>query len=410
MDGLLYWILLGACAFLIPFFACSQALAQAERDERISCFMIGVINPAYNPFSVYFDKDPLFRYAVEPVPPYLSIAEKQKLDRLYYPRTRKDLIESYDFMVFADPWIDHFTIRQLHDLDYAFREARMSAFSSFGQSWQLVWEATILIEIWPIYQYQYLHHSPYRIAFREEREPIFDPFIELGIEDVRGNAYHEMTVRHGSTLWAEMQPNKLPWLVSWRPGGTNAGIVWVVPGAFDPAWWGVGRWMEAGVDRPGTDVNPYAIDFATNLILYSLDRPLITDILSRREARRLISAFKTQKLLVLSMMEWADNFGANILSLSGRLTDLEFIVENATVFYLEQDYPQTTSIMQQMSTRIIGLTRDAVKLKDEALFWVYTIEWMVVSSVAAVASFGLWTLMVRRRMYRAVRVTRLKTY
>ncbi len=75
----------------------------------------------------------------------------------------------------------------------------------------------------------------------------------------------------------------------------------------------------------------------TNLILYSLDRPLIADIQARRGARHLISTFTGQKLLVLSMMEWADNFGANILPLADRLQEAEELVEVVVDLYLEQD-------------------------------------------------------------------------
>ena len=116
-------------SLLLPIllYLLGSATVIAANETRISCFIIGVVNPSHNPFSVYFDKDPLFRYSVEPVPPYLPIVDKQKLDRLYYPRTREDLIEGYEFMVFADPWIDHFTRRQIHDLDYVFREAGMGA-------------------------------------------------------------------------------------------------------------------------------------------------------------------------------------------------------------------------------------------------------------------------------------------
>jgi hypothetical protein len=393
-------------ALLVLFLLLSSCVTAS--DNRISCFIIGIVNPSHNPFAVYFDKDPIFRYSVEPVPPYLPIEDKQKLDRLYYPRTREDLIEGYEFMVFADPWIDHFTRRQIHDLDYVFREAGMSGFSSFGQSFQLVWEATILYELWPVSDYINIHNIPYRTVFSREREPIFMPFVELGIENIPGNTYHEMTPKTGSTIWAEMRPNGLPWLVSWRPGGTNAGTIWVVPGAFDPTWWGVGRWMNPEATRQGTDINPYAIDFATNLILYSLDRELIADIFSRRETRRLIYSFRTQKLLVLSMMEWADNFGANTLALSARLTELELRAEDAIDFYLEQDYPGATAIMQTMSSDIASLTADAVDLKDQALFWVYLSEWLVVTSVSIIAGFILWTLMIRRRMYRGVQATRLQ--
>jgi len=383
--------------------------AMSENVERISCFVIGAVNPAHSPFSVYFDMDPLFSYTLAPVPPYLPIEKKKKLDRLYYPRTREDLIEAYEFMVFVDPWIDHFTSRQIHDLDHVFREAGMCAFSSFGQSFQLVWEATILYSLWPVSDYQYIHRNLYRVDFRSERDPVFVPFVELGIENVPGEVYHEMVAREGSTTWADMRPNGFPWLVSWRPGGTGAGVIWVVPGAFDPTWWGAGRWMDSGSSRPGTDVNPYAIDFATNLVLHSLERDLVTDILSRREARRLIYSFRTQKLLALSMMEWADNFGANTLALSGSLTGLQNRAGEAVDLYLAQDYPAAIGLMQLMETEITLLTAEAVKLKDQALLWVYISEWLAVTSTSIFAGFTLWTLMVRRRKYRTTRSTRLRS-
>lgn len=49
----------------------------------------------------------------------------------------------------------------------------------------------------------------------------------------------------------------------------------------------------------------------------------------------------------------------------------------------------------------------AVKVKNEALFWVYVVEWLSVSGVSRVSGVVVWTLMVRRRMYREVKTTKL---
>jgi len=51
---------------------------------------------------------------------------------------------------------------------------------------------------------------------------------------------------------------------------------------------------------------------------------------------------------------------------------------------------------------------DAVKLKNSALAWVFLIEWLSVSSTMLVCSVLIWQLMVRRRVYREVGVTRLR--
>ena len=56
---------------------------------------------------------------------------------------------------------------------------------------------------------------------------------------------------------------------------------------------------------------------------------------------------------------------------------------------------------------IHGLTQEAIDAKDRALLWIFAIEWLVVSGTSILAGFLVWTLMVRRALYREVRITRL---
>ena len=341
-------------------------------------------------------RDPLFHYSIYPLPPDLSDKDKRKLDRVYYPRTRDMLIESYDLMVFHDARIQHLTVKQIHDLDYAYREARLSAMNGLCLGWDYAWSATILADVLPISEHNSVspHFRGYSVEFHKERDPVFLPFIELGIQKVVGNQYTEMKVKQGATIWGDIKPFNLPWMVSWRPGGKNAGMQWVVSHVFD-GWW-------------EEENNPYALDVATNMVFYSLDRPLISDIHARREARRLFTNLQTQKSIILSMIEWADNFGANVASLSDQLTDLEGEMKGATDHYFEQDYPATTSFLESLSPRVNQITADAVHLKDEALFWVFVSEWLAVTATGMFAGVVVWGLMVRRRMYRIVSTTRLR--
>jgi hypothetical protein len=50
----------------------------------------------------------------------------------------------------------------------------------------------------------------------------------------------------------------------------------------------------------------------------------------------------------------------------------------------------------------------AYKLKDEALLWVYVTEWLVVASTGMICGFILWTVMVRRSLYREIDQTKLQ--
>jgi len=70
---------------------------------------------------------------------------------------------------------------------------------------------------------------------------------------------------------------------------------------------------------------------------------LISDIPARREARRMFRNVRVQMSLILSMMNWADSFGANTVSLSDRLIGLEKEAEKAAAVigakHLKLDFP-----------------------------------------------------------------------
>jgi hypothetical protein len=49
---------------------------------------------------------------------------------------------------------------------------------------------------------------------------------------------------------------------------------------------------------------------------------------------------------------------------------------------------------------------EAVRVKNSALFWIYVIEWLVVTATLMISGMVVWGLMVRRRYFREVRSTR----
>jgi hypothetical protein len=312
-------------------------------------------------------------------------------------------------IVFNDARLQHFTPRQLNDLDYAFREAGMGSFATFGPAWEQVWEVTTLYDTSPAKDYtDEWFHGVFYVRFHRDREPIFTPFIELGMEKVLGDAYHLMVEKQGAVVWGDMLPRNTPWMISWRPGGTEAGLQWVCTDGFNALWWGISGWGK-GTGTTGIEGgNPYAIDMTTNLILYSVGRTLISDIHARREARHLLSSFNEEKILILHMMDWADTFGANTMPLTLRLASLEIEAEVGVQFYLEEDYGNVISHMNEITTRISEITSDTVKLKDQAMFWVFVSEWLIVTSAGILSGLVLWSLMVRRSVYREVGGTRLR--
>jgi hypothetical protein len=146
----------------------------------------------------------------------------------------------------------------------------------------------------------------------------------------------------------------------------------------------------------------------TNMILHSMGRPLISDIFARREARHQFVSYHMEKTLILSMIDWAEAFGANTMALSERIVDLDAEMNEAIDNYLEQDYDAAVTFLQSVSPTTKEIAKDVVRLKDEVLFWVYLIEWLSVSGTFMVCGVVLWSLMVKRQLYRRVASTRFE--
>jgi len=389
------------CGLALAFLLVAACSASVLGGERISCLLIGSVQPAICPLPGFFREDPLFTYESDPHCAGLDLDERRRLDRLYFPRTRQILLTKFDMVFFADPYIDHFTPGQFEDLCDAFTEEGMPSYFSFGPSYGRAIQGSILNDILPISHYRGYIHEGWYPSFRRERDPVYLPFVKLGMEHVRGSAYAEMKPRHGALIWADMVPLNLPWIVSWKPGGNRAGIVWVFADEFNLDWW--------GLSQASRDINPYAIDMVTNMVLYSLGWPLIRDIHARRAARQSLSMYRSEKMLVISILEWADIFGANTLGLSSEIASLDLEAQEASDLYLQQQYETCISTIRRASEKLNEISSKAVRLKDQALFWVYLSEWLAVTSACMLGSLALWTLMIRRRLYRAVQTTRLLT-
>jgi len=388
---------------LVAAIVCSVLVSDGfavSGEKRISCFLLGSVTPGICPLPHFFSEDPLFTYVADWQPSGLTLEERRKMDRLYYPRSREVFSEKYDMVFFYDPRIDHFTTKQFADLEYVCREAGMPSLWALSHGAEMWYTATVFdvlpISTIPLEGY---FHRPWRVAFREGREPVFTPFVALGMESVVGEAYAGMEPRQGAVVWADIEPAGTPWLASWKVD-LRAGLSWATADEFDVTWWGLAR------ETRGS--NPYAIDLVTNLVLCSLDRDLVQDVLARRDARGRISTFRSKKLVVIAMLEWADSFGANTLSLSESLTGLDGDVGVALDYFLDQEYDASISLMDGVSVGLDSIAEQAVRLKDEALFWVFVLEWLVVTSTAMIAGFVIWSLMIRRRIYRAVGTTRLQ--
>ena len=89
------------------------------------------------------------------------------------------------------------------------------------------------------------------------------------------------------------------------------------------------------------------------------------------------------------------------------LDDINGMISGARQDYIELRFDEVTELYDEIIDLLGVLEQEAIELKERALLWVYLIEWLAVTGVSMVTAFVLWSLMVRRRLYREVGATRM---
>ncbi len=110
---------------------------------------------------------------------------------------------------------------------------------------------------------------------------------------------------------------------------------------------------------------------------------------------------------LLSTMDFADEFGANLEPIEAQMVDIIDQKEIANGNYIIQELEESSALVERVLADIDGLTQEAIYAKDRALFWTFLIEWLVVSGTCMFAGFLVWTLMVKRSLYKEAHVTKL---
>jgi hypothetical protein len=153
--------------------------------------------------------------------------------------------------------------------------------------------------------------------------------------------------------------------------------------------------------------NPYAADIMINEIIFSTGRELPDDVVLVHNLRNRLFHYRSSTAVTLSFLEFIDRFGADTTTIAAKMTDVSLKATDAQQLYLDQDYSGSLALLETVIDEMESLMDDALRLKDQALLWIYVIEWMTVTGVFLVAGFTLWTLMIRRKLYREVSVTRI---
>ncbi len=334
--------------------------------------------------------------------------------RLYFPRSYGDLVDDYEFLILRGIDSTFFTSNQMEWMRRSIEEDGLGALQdrsvmSSLTSYSLPWAESVLSEAFPndadsVVSVDYSRHGPMNIVINDDRTlpGVLRPYAEVFPYHIGSNGLTMMIPKAGSrefswckcgsyAEFAYPEPGTFPHTLGWRYG---EGYTWSIMDYSAQGFWGGNQ-------------NPYGLDAYWGLLMYSTGRALPDDVFMIHELRARFHDYAEVKGFILSLMDFVDRFGANTRSLAMSLKGMDGEWVRARESYLNQEYETSWSIIGEVLDRVSSLRADALEIKDRALTWIYMVEWLVVSGTNLMAAFAVWSLMVRRRLYKSVGTTRL---
>ena len=377
---------------------------------RIKALLLGTVNG--NSFiEILFKEEPLVEFVSVPsrdVGIKGGMKSMVKLIRLYFPRSYEEM-KSFDYIMFLAPEFYLFTTKQdqwMHDiiLEGAGGFNDGSVFSIIGQI-HSSWANSLTQQAFPndapaVVEKGGGGESPgmyYKVVInRDFSDPVLTPYLRFGIEQVTSIVSRFVIPRETSGILAYQTGNfpgrtNVPYLIVWD---YNKGRTMTCGGFID-----FGGWFG--------EENLYSADMVMNMVFYSTGRELIKDVEIFHRVKLTFRAFRNRMEMLTSLMDFIDRFGANTQAIQDVVWELDEMGDLASEKYMDQDFRGCEEAMRSAFDRFTEAEVIAKQVKNSALFWVYIIEWLVTTSVLFISGFALWSLMVRRRLYRVVRTTRL---
>ncbi len=381
----------------------SPVLAVGE-GTRVSVIYAGDPFPGITPY-VHMKVEPFLR--VTPIQAsrdhYAGISSEdiRRAIRIYMPRRYEDLVADYEVVILSDANVNSFTNKHLLWFRESVKEegmglSMMGGHESFGGSTgHPDWGKTPVGDALPV-DTQPDQYMDGKVTILKEDNPFISslpwrpdlPFLQeyasnivnrrpstqvLAIDTIDNTGYDNPFF----STWKYGQGRTFAMTGDWTPGG---GIQFL-------------RW-------------DYVPDFATNLMLYCSQRPIPQDIELVHNVRFGLEQLAYQRALMDSLIDFVERFGAKPDRILERLTDFDTKRQEVIDLYLEQEFEEVRSLMDEASGLLEEANKVAERVKSEALFWVYVSEWLAVTATFLISGLLVWSLMIRRSLYREVSTTR----
>jgi len=334
-------------------------------------------------------------------------SEVYRIVRLYMPRNYKDLSSRFDVIVLSNAHKEAVGPKNIEMLAAGVRDAGMGLFMAGG--WETFggafgrpgWGDTSVGQLLPTIDVPDTWVEFPSFGLRLVIDDWEHEFIS-SLPWKRESAYF-MTDYHHNLVRVKAGAETLAHVEGGRSGDDPAMVTWDLEAgtrvfAYTGEIYFFNRMMP---------VWTYYVDFGSNLMIYLDGRPVPQDIDLVHALRFKMSEIATRKSLLLSLLEFCDAFGANTDKCVQALDEVDQLILEARPQYFELRFEEALESYRNAGERLETLEAEALKLKDRALLWIYVIEWLAVTGTSMVCGLALWSVMIRRRLYREVRMTRL---
>lgn len=381
-------------------------LGIVQAQSRVFVLYTGDPYPGQTPY-IHMKVEPML--SVTPIQAsrdhYAGISDSdiKRAVRIYMPRTYNSMIETYDVVIISDSNVGSFTSEQHRWFRQAVAEDGMGlvmvgGHETFGaHAGHPDWGKAPIGEALPIETVAGEYHDGRveivgvdnvfmrSLPWRSDLDFLQNYGSNIGVLREGAELLAKDTIRSGGyanyenpffSTWKFQNGRTFAMTGDWTPGG---GVVFL-------------RWE-------------YLPDFATNLMLYCAGRDIPEDLDLVHTVRSRFATLGYRRLIIDSLVDFVEKFGANPKRVLDVIGEVDVARKDASDLYLEQDFDEALGAVDRALELMDEAELVAEKVKNEALLWVYLIEWLAVSGTALIVGFTLWTLMIRRRLYREVKTT-----
>jgi len=334
--------------------------------------------------------------------------------RLYFPRSYASLVESYDVIVLDNANRNALSPSQIEMLASAVQGgglglAMTGGWESFGGTGtnEPPWGDTAVGKLLPTRDVENTWVEGGHVVIDDwDNEFVSSIPWDRPSPFMRSWHHNIVTLKEGAHLLAHTDRNGLKYGSAEHP----LLVTWELPvGARVLACTAEVSLMAITLSYGGVNYVPwdYYGDFTSNLMIYLAKRPVPQDVDLVHEARSRAMETRTRRSMLVALLDFIERFGANTNKLTEKIAEMDAIMASARQAYINLDFARVSERYGRALGALQGIEQQALVLKERTVLWVFVIEWACVSSTLLIGGFVIWTLMVRRRLYRAAGVTRL---